>query len=125
MDGRVHRANGRRHYTVFSLWDTFRATHPLFTLLEPDRVEEIIQTFMAQYRQGGRLPVWELAANETDTMIGYHAIPVITEAWSKGIRGFDGNAALAAMVDSATRDHFGLAARFRPADGNLHAEASP
>jgi putative alpha-1,2-mannosidase len=70
MDHRIHRAGGRRRYTVFSLWDTFRATHPLFTILEPARTREFIETFLAQYREGGRLPVWELAANETDTMIG-------------------------------------------------------
>jgi hypothetical protein len=62
------------------------------------------------YEQGGRLPVWELAANETDTMIGYHSIPVIVDAWLKGIRGFDHRWLLEAMLHSATRDHFGLAA---------------
>ena len=108
IDGQVHLAQDRRHYTVFSLWDTFRATHPLFTLLEPVRTAEFVQTFLAMYEQGGRLPVWELAANETDTMIGYHAIPVIADAWVKGIRDFDGKLALAAMVDSAERNHFGL-----------------
>jgi putative alpha-1,2-mannosidase len=110
MDGKVHRAEGRRHYTVFSLWDTFRSAHPLYTLIETERTREFIETFLAMYAEGGRLPVWELAANETDTMIGYHAIPVIADAWVKGIRGFAANAALDAMVDSATRDHFGLAA---------------
>jgi predicted alpha-1,2-mannosidase len=108
MDGEIHRAEGRRHYTVFSLWDTFRATHPLFTILEPERTREFVQTFLAQYEQGGRLPVWELAANETDCMIGYHSVSVIADAYGKGIRGFDADLALEAMVDSATRDHFGL-----------------
>ena len=61
---------------MFSLWDTFRSTHPLFNLIEPVRTREFIDTFLAMYEQGGRLPVWELAANETDTMIGYHAVPV-------------------------------------------------
>ena len=110
MDGEIHRAHKRRHYTVFSLWDTFRATHPLLTLIEPQRAGEFVETFLAMYEQGGRLPVWELAANETDTMIGYHAIPVIVDAWVKGIRGFDPELALQAMIDSATRDHFGLEA---------------
>ena len=108
MDGGIHRAEDREHYTVFSLWDTFRATHPLYTLIEPDRTREFIETFLAQYEQGGRLPVWELAANETDTMIGYHSVSVIADAWVKGIRGFDEERALEAMVDSAMRDHFGL-----------------
>jgi predicted alpha-1,2-mannosidase len=108
MDGEIHQVSDRRHYTVFSLWDTFRATHPLFTILEPERTDEFVQTFLAQYTQGGRLPVWELAANETDCMIGYHSVSVIADAFAKGIRGFDAELALEAMVDSATRDHFGL-----------------
>jgi putative alpha-1,2-mannosidase len=110
MDGKTHLAEGRRHYTVFSLWDTFRSAHPLYTLIETERTREFLQTFLAMYEQGGRLPVWELAANETDTMIGYHSIPVIADGWVKGIRAFDAGLALDAMVDSATRDHFGLAA---------------
>jgi len=110
MDHAIHRAENRRHYTVFSLWDTFRATHPLYTLIEAERVREFVETFLAHYRQGGRLPVWELAANETDTMIGYHSISVIADAWVKGIRGFDEALALEAMVASATLDHFGLEA---------------
>ena len=108
LDDRIHRAEGRRHYTVFSLWDTFRATHPLYNLIEPKRNLEFIQTFLDMYRQGGRLPVWELAANETDTMIGYHSVSVISEAWQKGIRDFDAELALEAMVASADLDHFGL-----------------
>ncbi len=108
MDRKIHRAEGRRHYTIFSLWDTFRATHPLFTILEPRRTREFIETFLAQYEQGGRLPVWELAGNETDCMIGYHSVSVIADAYVKGIRGFDAELALEAMVDSATRDHLGL-----------------
>lgn len=110
MDMRVHVAKGRRHYTVFSLWDTFRATHPLLTLLEPARTREFIETFLAQFQQGGRLPVWELAASETETMIGYHAVSVIADAWFKGIRDFDENLALEAMLHSANQDHFGLQA---------------
>jgi predicted alpha-1,2-mannosidase len=108
MDREIHTADDRRHYTVFSLWDTFRATHPLLTLIEPLRVNEFIETFLAQYEQGGRLPVWELAGNETDCMIGYHSVSVIADAYAKGIRDYDASAALDAMVDSATQSHFGL-----------------
>ena len=108
MDGRIHRARGRRHYTVFSLWDTFRATHPLFTLIEQERTREFIETFLAQYEQGGILPIWELAGNYTGTMIGYHAIPVIVDAYIKGIRGYDAEKALAAMIHSAEQEHRGL-----------------
>ena len=110
MDGRIHKAHGRRQYTVFSLWDTFRSAHPLYTLIDTERTREFVETFLAQYEQGGRLPVWELAANETDTMIGYHAVPVIVDAWVKGIRGFDAQRALDAMLASATGDRPGLAA---------------
>ncbi len=110
MDDRIHVAEDRRHYTVFSLWDTFRATHPLMTLLEPERTREWIATFLDMHAQGGRLPVWELAAHETDTMIGYHSVSVIADAWLKGIRGFDGERALEAMLHSARLDHFGLRA---------------
>ncbi|ANM32172.1 hypothetical protein ABI59_09480 [Acidobacteria bacterium Mor1] len=120
MDREVHVAEGRRHYTVFSLWDTFRATHPLFTLIERERTEEFIHTMLAMYREGGRLPVWELAGNETDTMIGYHAVPVIVDAWGKGIDGFDRELALEAMLQSAMRDARGLEAYKR--QGFISAE---
>jgi predicted alpha-1,2-mannosidase len=108
MDGATHTAEGRNHYTVFSLWDTYRATHPLLTIVEPDRTQEFLEVFLAQYQQGGRLPVWELAANETDCMIGYHSVSVIADAWTKGLTTDDGEALLEAMLDSARRDHFGL-----------------
>jgi len=107
-DGCVHRADGFEYYTVFSLWDTYRAAHPLFTIIEPERTDDFIRTFLAQYEQGGRLPVWELAANETDCMIGYHAVPVIADAYIKGIRGFDAGKAFEAMKHSALEDRFGL-----------------
>ncbi|MBP8822863.1 MAG: GH92 family glycosyl hydrolase [Flavobacteriales bacterium] len=106
-DGLVHTA---RHnvYTVFSLWDTFRAEHPLFTILEPERTVDFINTFLLQYQQSGRLPVWELWGNETDCMIGYHSASVIADAYLKGLRGFDAELALEAMVASAMRDEPGL-----------------
>ncbi|HMQ74828.1 MAG TPA: GH92 family glycosyl hydrolase [Flavobacteriales bacterium] len=107
MDGAVHRAD-HNVYTIFSLWDTFRATHPLFTLLEPDRVNDYIRTFLLHYQQGGRLPVWELWGNETDCMIGYHSASVIADAHSKGIRGYDARLALEALVAGAMRDEPGL-----------------
>ena len=80
----MHQAEGFNYYTLFSLWDTFRAAHPLFTITEPERTIDIIKTFLIQYEQGGLLPVWELSANETMTMIGYHSIPVIVDAYIKG-----------------------------------------
>ncbi len=96
------------YYTVFSLWDTFRGEHPLFTLVQQKRTLDLIRTMLAQYEQGGRLPVWELAANETECMIGYHSIPVIADAYMKGLRNFDVEQAYTAMKHSAELDHFGL-----------------
>jgi predicted alpha-1,2-mannosidase len=107
-DLKVHRAKGFTYYTVFSLWDTYRTAHPLFTLIEPERTDDFIRTFIAQYEQGGLLPVWELAANETFCMIGYHAVPVIVDAYIKGLRGYDIEKAYEAIKHSASRDHFGL-----------------
>ncbi len=107
-DFQVHQAQEYQHYTVFSLWDTFRAEHPLLTLVQHKRTLDFIQTFINQYLQGGRLPVWELAANETECMIGYHAIPVIADAYQKGIRDYDVGLAYEAMKHSAMLDHFGL-----------------
>lgn len=96
-------------YTVFSLWDTFRAAHPLYTIIDQRRTVDFINTFIRQYEQGGRLPVWELWGEETDTMIGYHATSVIADAMAKGIKGFDYEKAYAAAKHSAELDHFGLA----------------
>ncbi|HRH69606.1 MAG TPA: GH92 family glycosyl hydrolase [Flavobacteriales bacterium] len=107
MDGEVHHAD-HNVYTVFSLWDTFRALHPLMTILEPDMTSDWIKTFLLHYQQGGRLPVWELWGNETDCMIGYHSASVIADAYTKGIRGFDADLALEAMIASAMRDEPGL-----------------
>ena len=104
----IHRANGFDIYTVFSLWDTFRAAHPLFTLIDQQRTNHFINTMLMQYDQGGLLPVWELAANETNCMIGYHAVPVIVDAYMKGIREYDTKKALDACIKSAMQDHFGL-----------------
>ncbi len=119
-DLKVHKAADHTNYTVFSLWDTYRATHPLFTILEQERTNDFIKTFLAQYEKGGQLPVWELAANYTGCMIGYHSIPVIADAYQKGIRGYDPDKAFEAMKHSAEQDHLGLdaykALGFIPAD---------
>lgn len=96
-DGQVHTAQGFTNYSVFSLWDTYRALNPLFTLIDRPRVRDLIHTFLAQYQQSGRLPMWELSANETDCMIGFHSVSVIADAMVKGIRGFDTTLAYAAM----------------------------
>jgi len=107
-DNKIHQAAGHDVYTVFSLWDTYRACNPLYTILEPKRTNDFIQTFLRQYEQGGLLPIWELSANETDCMIGNHAIPVIVDAYQKGIRDYDNKLALEAMLKSANQDRYGM-----------------
>ncbi len=107
MDKQIHRAE-HNYYTVFSLWDTFRATHPLYTIINPAADIDMINTMLLMYRQSGLLPVWELAANETGTMIGYHAVPVLADAISKDLGGFDYDLALEAMQASAQQEHLGL-----------------
>ena len=99
-------------YTVFSLWDTFRSLHPLFSLMQRDRTLDFINTFINKYETNPHhiLPVWELAANETYCMIGNHAIPVIADAYFSGIRDFDTKKALEAMVASQKDDFRGMGA---------------
>jgi len=109
-DLQTHTARGFTNHSVFSLWDTFRAAHPLYTIIDQKRTADFINTFLAQYEHGGRLPVWELAGNETDTMIGYHSVSVIADAAMKGISGFDREKAFVAMKHSAELKHFGLGA---------------
>ena len=107
-DNEIHKADGFDYYTVFSLWDTFRAAHPLYTLIDKKRTADFINTFLVQYEQGGRLPVWELASNETDCMIGYHSVSVMADAMAKGIEGVDYEKAFEAAKHSAMLDHLGL-----------------
>ena len=107
-DNTIHKAKNHDVYTVFSLWDTYRACNPLYTIIEPGRTNDFIKTFLRQYEQGGLLPIWELAANETDCMIGNHAIPVIVDAYQKGIRNYDAKLALEAMLTSANQDRYGM-----------------
>lgn len=106
-DNKIHTAN-HDYYTVFSLWDTFRGAHPLMTLIDKKRTTDFINTFIKQYEQGGKLPVWELAANETECMIGYHSVSVIADAMAKRIKGFDYEKAFEASKNSAMLDIFGL-----------------
>ena len=108
-DMRVHQATDGDQYSVFSLWDTYRGEHPLFTLIQQKRTNDFIKTFLRQYQEGGNLPVWELSANETGCMIGYHSIPVIVDAYLKGIRDYDVPKIYQAMLHSANSDDLGLA----------------
>ena len=109
-DNAVHQAEGFTYHSTFSLWDTFRAEHPLLTLVQPQRRNaDFVNSLVAsqQVSPYGILPVWAFHGQETWTMIGYHAVPVIADAWMKGIRGIDADAALDAMVKSATYGPYG------------------
>jgi predicted alpha-1,2-mannosidase len=107
-DNKIHEIEkNKNQYSVFSLWDTYRGTHPLFTLIQQKKTSEFINTFLNQFDQGGDLPVWELAGNETECMIGYHSVSVIADAYLKGIRGFDTTKALKAMVATSNFDELG------------------
>ena len=92
---------GQQRYTEFSLWDTFRALDPLFTVTQPERIKDFINTMLAFYKENGLLPVWDLSTWETNTMTGYHAIPVMADAILKNIKGFKVEDAFAAMKKSA------------------------
>jgi len=105
--GNTYTADGD-NYTVFSLWDTYRAAHPLYTILQPKRNEDFIRSFLRLYDQGGLLPVWELAGNETFCMIGHHAVSVIADAYMKGYRNFDVEKAYKACRKSADTTLFSL-----------------
>ncbi|WP_010161134.1 GH92 family glycosyl hydrolase [Sphingomonas sp. PAMC 26617] len=109
-DNQVHLAQGFTFRSTFSLWDTFRAEHPLLTLVQPAATtSDMIRSLIASRADSpyGILPVWQFQGRETWTMIGYHAAPVIADAYLKGIRGFDATAALDAMVASATYASYG------------------
>lgn len=105
-DGQTHAGEGHTNYSTFSLWDTYRAAHPLFTYTQPDRANDMIKGFLKFYEQHGALPLWNLYGWETDMMIGYHAVPVIVDAYLKGIGDFDAEKALEACVASANRDDY-------------------
>ncbi len=109
-DNEIHVVDeGREVYTVFSLWDTYRGLHPLLTKIEPERTVDFVYTAMKNYEQGGELPMWELASHETHCMIGYHAVPMILEAYinladSNGtIAGYNPQQLLGAMVATSNR----------------------
>lgn len=103
MDQKIHEST-TPNYTVFSLWDTYRAQHPLFTIIKPEYNQELIKALLRKYQEGGILPMWELASNYTGTMIGSHAVSVITDAYMKGYRDFDTKLALDACIEAMEYD---------------------
>ncbi len=107
-DGKKHRVEDHVRYSTFSLWDTFRALHPWMTIVHPERVPDLIRSMLDFDAEYGQLPVWNMQGNETDMMIGYHSVPVIADAYLKGITGFDMEMAYDAMKRSALQDNFGI-----------------
>lgn len=93
--------DGRKYYSAFSIWDTFRAWNPLQTLIDTTLVNDMINSYLEMYDSSGELPIWPLSAGETGTMIGYHSVSVIVDAYMKGIRGFDVEKAFEAMKASS------------------------
>jgi len=122
-DMQVHRNPGFQNYSVFSLWDTYRAAQPLFTIVQPERVNDMVSTMLAIYQQQGKLPIWHLMGNETDCMVGYSAVPVIVDAYFKGFKGFDPELAFQAMKASSTRDDYGL--NYLKEKGYIPADKEP
>lgn len=107
-DKNIYTNPGFDNYTIFSLWDTYRAHAPLMTIVQPKRMSDFVNSMLAIYSQQGKLPIWHLQGNETDCMVGYSAVPVIADAYIKGIRGFDTLLAFKAMKESSIRDDFGM-----------------
>lgn len=110
MDHQVHPSSGFQNYTTFSLWDTYRAENPLLTLVQPQRVGDMVQSLLTEYQQNGlhSTPIWPLWGNETFCMIGYHSAPVIVDAYFKGFKGFDPETAYQALRDTAMQNRSGL-----------------
>ncbi|MGI2259819.1 GH92 family glycosyl hydrolase [Shewanella sp. GXUN23E] len=115
VDGRYFGADGSSHdnpgygkYSLFSLWDTFRALHPLLTITDPGRVDDMVKSMLGFYQETGLLPTWDLMSNETDVMIGYHAVPVLVDAYLKGLTTADPELLFEACKASAMQDRFGI-----------------
>jgi predicted alpha-1,2-mannosidase len=126
-DKEVYKNPGFHNYTTFSLWDTYRAAHPLYTLTQPERIDDFVNAMLSIYQQQGKLPVWHLMGNETNTMVGYHAVPVIVDAYLKGFQGFNAELAFEAVKASAMRDERGLdfvrKIEYIPADSQVESVA--
>jgi len=116
VDLKVHKTNGFNRYTVFSLWDVFRAEMPLYTILEPSRMNDFIKSFLAAYKNGGRLPHWEIWGTHSGSMIGHHSLPVILDAYNKGIRDYDVNLAYKAMKNQVDKEGYYSRMGYIPAD---------
>lgn len=122
-DKKVYKNAPFTNYTTFSLWDTYRAAHPLLTLINSKMAGDVVNTMLAIYQQQGKLPVWHLMGNETNCMVGNPALPVIADAYLKGIKGFDKDLAYEAMKSTGMKDDRGLSLLkkygFIPADSTV------
>ena len=113
-DGVIHQcAEGHKHYSTFSTWDTYRAAHPLYPILEPAAAADMAQSLIDFGIQNGRLPVWNMWASETDMMIGYHSVPIIVDAILKGLPGIDAKTALMECVKTARKDNYRSIGEYR------------
>lgn len=104
-DDKIAKAPNGEYYSTLSLWDTYRAANPLYTILVPERVNGFINTMLLHHKAAGYLPIWTVWGQENNCMIGNHAIPIITDAYNKGFKGFDANEALQAMIETTTKNH--------------------
>lgn len=107
-DKKVYTHPGFDNYSIFSLWDIYRSAAPLNTILHPDKINSFVNSMLAIHRQQGKLPIWPLMGSETNCMVGYHAVPLIVDAYLKGYKGFNATEAFEAMKASSTRDDFGM-----------------
>lgn len=104
-DDKVYKADGWKNYSTFSLWDTYRTLNPLYTIIAPDHVDDMVNSMLSMYDQQGKLPIWPLVGGETNQMPGYSAVPVIADAYLKGFTGFDADRAYQYMVSSSVNEH--------------------
>lgn len=104
-DDKIAKAPNGEYYSTLSLWDTYRAANPLYTILVPERVNGFINTMLLHHKAAGYLPIWTVWGQEDNCMIGNHAIPIITDAYNKGFKGFDANEALQAIIETTTKNH--------------------
>jgi predicted alpha-1,2-mannosidase len=120
-DKKIYRKASFTNLTTFSLWDTYRAAHPLFTIFQKERVNDMISSMLAIYQQQGKLPIWHLMGNETNTMPGYSGVQVIADAYLKGFRGFDTTLAYTAVKGTSMGNERGLS--FVKAKGYIPADS--
>jgi len=103
-DNKVYTKNNWTNYSTFSLWDTYRCANSLYTIVQPERVNDMVNSMIGIFNQQGKLPIWPLVGGETDQMPGYSAVPVIVDAYLKGFNGFNADIAWNALKTSATYD---------------------